>query len=254
MRLCYTALSPFCRKVRMALDHKRLAYEIVQVDRLADLPLPSPRAEVPVLEHDGVVVCNSPDILAYLDRLQPAPPLYPAMAAVYADVRRWELAADTRLDAIVSVIGVFRLARIALPEGLAEAAATELHAIYDEMDARLAGGSFLCGALSAADWAAYPHVASGAALGLGCDQERHRHLLHWLRRLRDTPEGTADATAVRDWWAHRAERPVDIQRINWGAFRLEWLLSHGHADWFAAQVKADRVLWSAGPYRQRTSG
>ena len=237
----------------MALDYKGLPYETVQVDRLADLPLPSPRAEVPVLEHGGVVVCNSPDILAFVDRLQPAPPLYPHDAAAYAEVKHWEQLADTRLDAIVSVIGVFRLVDLPQPEGLAAAAATELRGIYDEMDARLANGDFLCGAAPcAADWAVYPHVASGAALGLGCDRERHRHVLHWLRRIREMPSGEADGRAVRDWWAHRATRPVDTERINWGAFRLEWLLANGHAEWFAAQVSADRVLWSAGPNRQRT--
>lgn len=255
MRLCYSALSPFCRKVRMALDYKGLPYETVQVDRLADLPLPSPRAEVPVLEHDGVVVCNSPDILAFVDRLQPAPPLYPQDAAAYADVKRWEQLADTRMDAIVSVVGIFRLAGLALPEGLAAAAATELQGIYDMMDTRLATGDFLCAATpSAADWAAYPHVASGAALGLGCDLERHRHVLLWLRRIRETPPGKADACAVRNWWSQRAACPVDTERINWGAFRLEWLLANGQAEWFAAQVRADHVLWSTGPNRQRGPG
>ncbi|MEY4748943.1 MAG: hypothetical protein RIQ60_1157 [Pseudomonadota bacterium] len=255
MKLCYSALRPFCRKVRLALDHKGLRYDIVQVDRLADMPLPSPRAEVPVLEHDGAVVCNSPDILAYIDRVQLAPPLYPQDAAAYADVKRWEQLADTRLDAIVSVIGIFRLMALPPPAGLANSAATELLDIYDELDARLATVDFLGGAApSAADWAVYPHVASGAALGLGCDRERHRHVVRWVHRIRETPPGAADLLAVRDWWAHRAARPVDTERINWGTYRLEWLLANGQADWFAEQVRTDRVLWSVGPNRQRTPG
>lgn len=250
MRLCYTALSPYCRKVRMALDYKGLHYELVQVDRLADLPVPSPRAEVPVLDDDGLVVCNSPDILAYIDRLRPDPPLYSQAAALFAEVRYWELLADTRLDAVISVIGVFRLLGIAEPAELTAAAAAETVELYDALSQQLATHEYLCGALSAADFAVYPHVASGAALGLRCDRERHRHVLRWLQTMRQRPEVQADAQAVRDWWAQRSQRPVDVERINWGAFRLEWLLASGLSQWFADQVHADKVLWSVGPQRQ----
>jgi glutathione S-transferase len=254
MKLCYSAVSPFCRKVRMALDHKGLSYEIVQVDQLREMPLPSPRAEVPALEFGGQVVCNSPDILAFIDRIQPSPPLYPQDPAAYADVKRWEQLADTRLDAIVSVVGIFHLVGLPQPQGLAANAAAEILEVYDDLDARLATGSFLCGAdPCAADWAVYPHVSSGAALGLGCHHERHRHVLHWLRRIRATPPGQGDVQAVRDWWHHRPEHAVDTQRVNWGTFRLEWLLANGHVDWFAEQVRSDRVLWSVGPNRQRVS-
>lgn len=254
MRLCYTALSPYCRKVRMALDYKGLNYVVVQVDRLTDLPVPSPRAEVPVLEDGGVVVCNSPDILAYIDRLHPDPPLYPQAAALFAEVRRWELLADTRLDAVISVIGVFRLLGAEVPPELTAAAAVESADLYDEMNQQLAAHEYLCGELSAADFAAYPHIASGAALGLRCGRDRHRNVLRWMQMLRNRPEFEADAEAVRDWWSHRSTRPVDVERINWGAFRLEWLLASGKSQWFADQVRADKVLWSVGPRRQVSAG
>ncbi|MEO8805363.1 MAG: glutathione S-transferase family protein [Burkholderiaceae bacterium] len=254
MVLYYTALSPYCRKVRMALDYKGLEYEVVQVDRLADLSVDSPRAEVPVLDDSGVVVCNSPDILAYIDRLRPDPLLYPRAAAPFADARRWEALADTRLDAVVSVAGVFRLLGIEEPPELAAAAAAEIAELYEGMNQQLATHEYLCGTLSAADFAAYPHVASGAALGLRCDEERHHHVLRWLKTLRGRPEVQADAHAVRDWWAHRSTRPVDVEKINWGAYRLEWLLASGLSQWFADQVRANKVLWSVGPHRQRNAG
>ena len=68
------AFSPFARKVRMVLDHKRLEYEVVDgLDRKNRDVLESVngRVEVPALEHDGVVVVNSSDIVAYLERVFP---------------------------------------------------------------------------------------------------------------------------------------------------------------------------------------
>jgi len=69
--LCYTALSPFCRKVRMAMEHKGLAFALVQVDNPKKLPAWNPRVEVPVLIDGETFVCNSSDILGYLDRRFP---------------------------------------------------------------------------------------------------------------------------------------------------------------------------------------
>jgi glutathione S-transferase len=68
MVLSYTALSPFCRKVRMALEFKGLPFELAPGDNVTEIAAFNPRAEVPVLIDGATVVCNSPDILAYLDR------------------------------------------------------------------------------------------------------------------------------------------------------------------------------------------
>ena len=101
MKLGYTALSPFCRKVRMAMEYKGLAFEIVTADHVAEAPAFNPRAEVPLLVDGDVVVCNSPDSLAYLDRKHPEPPLYPREAAARARCRLSELDADEILFAPV---------------------------------------------------------------------------------------------------------------------------------------------------------
>lgn len=248
LQLCYSALSPFCRKVRMALDFKGLPCTLIEVDRLEDLPVCNPRAEVPVLIDGDTVVCNSPDILAYLDRLAPQRPLYPADARTFAEVREWERLADTQLDAITSVIGTWQFGNLSpMPAGLLDAARRELAPLHARLQDRLARREFVCGEIGAADFAAYPHIASGAALGLGFDPDRHSDLKRWLKALRARPEGQADAAAVRAWWADRANKAVEADRINWGTFRLEWLLAHGHADWFADQVRQGKVLWSAGP-------
>jgi hypothetical protein len=79
------------------------------------------------------------------------------------------------------------------------------------------------------------------------DVERHAAVRDWLKRMRLRPEGQSDLAAARDWWAKKDEQTVDTERVNWGTFRLEWLLANGQADWFADQVRRDKVLWSVGP-------
>lgn len=248
LSLCYSALSPFCRKVRMAMDYKQLAFALVETDQLENVSAWNPRAELPILIHGETVVCNSADILGYLDRCYPNFPLYPSDPRRYADVRRWERTADTQLDAIVTVIGNWQFADLPpMPAGLMEAARRDIGVIYDQQQRKLAGSEFICGEVSAADFATYPHIASGAVVGLEFDAQRHPDVRRWLRAMRTRLEGQIDIAAAREWWAQRATSAVDTERINWGTFRLEWLLANGHVDWFAGQVKQNKVLWSTGP-------
>lgn len=248
LTLCYTALSPFCRKVRMAMEGKGLAFSLAPADHVTEVPAFNPRAEVPVLIDGESVVCNSADILSYLDLKFPDAPLYPREAARYVDVRDWERYADTHVDAIVTVIGNWAFADLPpMPEGLLDAGKRDMARVYDRLEVSLANQDYVCGAISAADYALYPHVGSGAVLGLHLDRARHKSVLAWLKRMRARPEGQSDLAAARDWWANKDKQTVDTERVNWGAYRLEWLLANGQADWFAEQVRQDKVLWSVGP-------
>lgn len=248
MTLCYTALSPFCRKVRMAIEYKELACELAPGDHVKEVAAFNPRAEVPMLIDGTTVVCNSPDILGYLDRKFPSRPLYPSDAHGFADVREWERLADTHLDAILTVIGNWKFADLPpMPAGLLDAARRDAGHVYDQLQERLATKDFICGDISAADFAFYPQVGAGAALDVPLDRNRHAGVLAWLKRMRARPEGQSDVVAAREWWANRERQTVDTERVNWGTFRLEWLLANGHADWFADQVRQDKVLWSVGP-------
>ena len=248
MQLAYTALSPYCRKVRMAMEYKKLDFEIVTADHVNEVPAFNPRAEVPVLIDGDFVVCNSPDILGYLDRKFPERPVYPAGAREYAEVREWERFADTQVDPVMTVIGNWKFAELpAMPDGLLGAARRDLQPMYDRIEAQLQNREYLCGGISAADFALYPQVGSGAALGLTLDRTRHRTVYGWLRRMRDCAEGQSDLTAAREWWANRGQKTTDTERVNWGTFRLEWLLANGGVEFFADLVRRDKVLWSVGP-------
>jgi glutathione S-transferase len=233
----------------MAMEYKGLEFTLKTMAQLSEWPAYNPRSEVPILVDSGFVVCNSPDILSYLDRRFPDRPLYPDDPRAYALAREWERTADTVLDAIVTVIGnwIFFPDLPEMPIGLLEAARRDIGQVYDRLHACLGEREYVCGAVSAADFALLPQVASGTALGLPFDVGRHAAVNAWLKRMRSRPEVQSDLATTRDWWAKKDKQPEDTERVNWGTFRLEWLLANGHADWFADQVRRGKVLRSVGP-------
>jgi glutathione S-transferase len=85
-------LSPFCRKVRIALAEKGLGFELKSEnlwERRAEFLAMNPAGEVPVLVEDGgPTLADSNAICEYLDEIFPDPALCPGDAAARAEVRR----------------------------------------------------------------------------------------------------------------------------------------------------------------------
>jgi glutathione S-transferase len=99
LRLYQFAISHYCEKIRWALDYKNLNYEttnllpgqhIKTIKKLTK----GAGASVPVLEHDGEVVQGSSDILDYLDKTFPDPPLTPLDEPAKAQALAWEKRLD----------------------------------------------------------------------------------------------------------------------------------------------------------------
>lgn len=248
MLLCYSALSPYCRKVRMALDWKQVGYEVFDSCDIAKYPGYNPRAEIPILIDGDLTVVNSSDILGYVDRKHPEIALYPRDAQRYAEVRRWEREADTTIDAIVTDVAIFKWADIPPPpEGLLDAARRDLADVYDLLEHALANSDHAAGELSVADFALYPQLGSAQLLGIGTAAHHHPLVLGWLKRMAGLRECQLDTALKMEWWATRDQQDLDTKRINWGTFRLEWFLASGFINRFVEEVENDRVLWSAGP-------
>jgi len=248
MLLCYSALSPYCRKVRMVLDWKNLAYEVFDSCDVKKYPGYNPRAEIPILVDGDLTVVNSSDILGYLDKKHGDLALYPRDAGRYARVRRWEREADTLIDAIVTNVAIFKWADIPPPPaGLIEAARRDLEPVYDELERELDGKEYVVGELSVADFALYPQLGSAQLVNIGTTPDRHPRVFEWLKRMADLPECQRDTALKMQWWATRHDQDLETKRINWGTFRLEWFLAVGFLDRFVEEVRADRVLWSVGP-------
>ena len=108
MKLYGANPSPFFRKARVVLEEKGIPSEVeslVPVPKTPQLLALNPLGKIPILRDGEVVVPDSSVICAYLEKKQPAPPLYPSDPAEYARALFLEEYADTRLADVLG--GVF---------------------------------------------------------------------------------------------------------------------------------------------------
>ncbi len=244
--------SPFARKVRLVLDHKGLEYE--SVDALAlrhhgDLLAVNPRAEVPALADGDVVAVNSSDIVAYLEHRYPDVPVLPTDPGVRVAARSWERLADGVVDSIIHDISLWvwptHRRQDSPPPGLIEAGRRDLAAILGMLEKSASADGFLCGALSVADFALFPHVSSMRPLGVALDPGAHPKLLEWNRRMRALPCVRKDLEHVKRLATERfaeGASPYEGEKIVWRGDRLEWLFGHGFHAWWLRQLEAGHVV------------
>lgn len=90
--LRHLPLSPFCRKVRLALGEKGLPFELETErvwERHRDFLAQNPAGKVPVLEmEDGRVIVESQAIVEFIEEITPTPPLIGNSALERAETRR----------------------------------------------------------------------------------------------------------------------------------------------------------------------
>jgi glutathione S-transferase len=242
--------SPFARKVRMVLHRKRVAFD--SIDALARAEQPrlaavNPRAEVPVLVDGDLVVANSAEIVAYLEDCFPEPTILPGSAALRAQARGWQRLADTVVDAVVHDVSLWTWPthhrRDEPPAGLLAAGRGDLEGVLAHMEAALGGGRFLCGDLSIADLALFPHVSSLRLLGVGLDA--FPRVRRWARELRALPEVHADLAHVKRSVLEKlapGASPYEAEKVVWRGDRIEWLLARGFEAWFHAELAAGRAV------------
>jgi glutathione S-transferase len=174
-------------RVSIALALKGVDAEPVDVDphdRTALREL-SGQDLVPVVEHDGKILWDSPAILEYLDERFPDPPLYPADRARRAEVdvfvdwfnRVWKIAPNAIADELQrDMPAVERI------EGWAADMTSALRRFENLLDGR----DFLMGdVLSAADVVAFPFLKYATRAPDPADDEVFHHVLHERQRLGD---------------------------------------------------------------------
>lgn len=244
--------SPLARKVRLVLAHKRL--EATRIDALALAKLDAlhsvnPRAEVPVLVDGDVTVVNSADIVAYLEDRYPAPAVLPASPQRRVAARAWERLADGMLDAIIHDISIWtwptHRRTDTPPEGLIAAGCRDIALILARLDEALEGQDFLCGELSIADFACFPHLSSLKPLGIGLDATTHPRLCAWNGRMRALAVVVADLDYVKRMAREKFVdqiSPYEGDKIVWRGDRLEWLFHNGFTDWWYAEYQAGRAV------------
>jgi glutathione S-transferase len=93
------AISPFCGKVRRILEHKGLAFDVVDYNglRARKAGKLTSTGKLPVLDYDGERIQDSSDIAHFIETKHPSPPLYPADPVLRARAHFWEDWADEAL-------------------------------------------------------------------------------------------------------------------------------------------------------------
>ena len=102
-------LSPFVRKVLLALDVKGIEHENIIVfpnDSSPAFRAMSPLGKIPVLQHDEFTIPDSSVICRYLERVFPEKPIYPADPKLEARALWVEEYADTKL--VENCAGLFQ--------------------------------------------------------------------------------------------------------------------------------------------------
>lgn len=202
LKLYLGPLSLFSWKVAIALDEKGIAHEREFVaftqergyePRHPAVLAANPKRQVPVLVDGDLALHDSTVILEYLEDLYPDPPLYPATPQDRARCRLLELDADEILFAPLRPL-LFRTEPphanpVIQAERAADAVTAEarLEARFADLNLRLEGQDFFCGALvTAADIALFMTVLFTQRLR-GPALDPHPALARWYRRLLARP-------------------------------------------------------------------
>lgn len=248
MTLLDNPFSPFARKVRLVLLLKQLEFE--EVDGLikanhALLKSKNGRAEVPALYDNDIVITNSSDIVRYLEDEYPQHPVFPSEPGLRVTARAWERLSDTFVDGVLINISYWHWADRddQMPNGLLEKAKSDMLLVYQHMEKALQGHDYLCGSLSIADIALFPHIASVKAMGVEYDPTTFPKLASWVKRLRKHPLFYADLKRTAEYLGNISGNDVERKKIFWRGDRIEWMLASGMEDWFLNEIKSDRVLW-----------
>lgn len=230
LTLYHHGSSACAAKVRLALAEKRLEWESRYIDILKgeqftpEFLAVNPKAVVPVLVHDGLVIRESSVICEYVEEVFPDHPVFPRTPFDRAQVRIWTKAVDEELHPACSAVtyvvshrhtilrngtgnfedflkqgagdGVAARERKWrwIQQGLSAPGASDYVRLYDaylaRMEAALRRSRWLVGDdFTMADIALAPYLNRLAALSMGGMWEagRYPNVARWFDELRQRP-------------------------------------------------------------------
>jgi glutathione S-transferase len=190
--------SPFVRKVRVALAEKGIAHTLNPVIPLgvsAEFKKKSPLGKIPVWEDEsGYVLPDSSCILAYLERIHPAPALYPSDPKQYGRALFYEEYADTKLSDSISPVFFERyvkknLMKQAPDEERVRKALTEaLPPVFEYLEGEIDERPWMVGSqFSVADIALGSQFVNLMHGGEGVDAGRWPNLAAYVERIHARP-------------------------------------------------------------------
>ena len=191
--------SPFVRKVRVALAEKNIPYTLKPQMPGAALSSPeylkmSPLGKIPCFQDGDFTLPDSSCIIAYLERTQPKPALYPEDPKEFGRALWYEEYADSKLVETVGAVFFQRVVRklIFKQEGdetiVRKKIDQEAPPVFDWLEGQLGDREWMVGArFSIADLALASPFVNYAHAGEQPDAKRWPRLTAYLERVHSRP-------------------------------------------------------------------
>lgn len=190
-------ISPYVRKVRVALAFKGIEYDNTQQNPFgapAEYRAKSPLSKIPCWEEGDLILPDSSVILSYLEHRWPDPPLLPAEPGPRARALWFEEYADTKVAESLAMIFFQRVVRPAIFKQDADEASIEkaltgpIPEIFDYLTHCLGGKEFMVGgAFSLADIALTSSFVNFFIAGEKVDAERWPEIAAYVDRIHALP-------------------------------------------------------------------
>jgi glutathione S-transferase len=218
VRIVGSYLSPYVRKVLVALDWKGIPYQIDPIvpffgdERFSRA---SPIRRVPVLIDDRVTLTDSSVICQYLEDRWPEPALYPRDIGDRARARWLEEYADSRMGEVF-IWGLFNQVAInphvwgtpTDPEIVERVRDQDIPQVLDYLEAEAPADGFRFGELSIADIAIACFFRNAAFARYEVDRARWPRTASWVARILALP-----TFAKLEPFEHKSARtPIPKQR------------------------------------------
>lgn len=249
-------LSPYAQKVKIALRHKAVPFDLQRPGGIGsgaaagDFATGNPRAEVPFLLDGDLRIFDSTIMLDYIEEIAPRPPLMPADPKARARARMIEEVMDTHYEAVnwgLSELKYFNRATGAAAERLRARAGAQIAGFHAWLTVQLGdadwfgGGAFgradLCVVpfLNGSDWHGFPPDPGSA-------------LAAWLARVNAMPVVAQTSAEARETLptigkAYR-EGTAGAFRRQYRDHRLEWMIRSGGIDVVLAGLQRDDIRFN----------
>lgn len=196
MKLIGVHLSPYVRKVAVALTVKGLEYEqevVVPGAAPEDFQSISPLGKIPVLCDGDFMLPDSSVICEYLEEKYPSPPMLPAGIEARAQARFLEEYGDTRLLEYASIPFIENFVgpnlRNQEPDLARVKRVTEesLPPVLDYIESRMPDSGFLFGDFCTADMALVSPMINAEAGGYTVDASRWPKYAAFIERVKSHP-------------------------------------------------------------------
>ncbi|KAA0125592.1 glutathione S-transferase family protein [Methylobacterium sp. P1-11] len=201
-----SSISPYVRKVLVALYEKDIAFEHRPVGFHAADPgfrAASPMGKIPAMEEAGYRLADSSAILDYLERRHPEPALVPEDARDAARARWFDKFGECELtrQGLVPFVERFlkpRLFKVEGDEALAQRTVdTKLPPLFDYLETQIEGPYLVAGRFGIADIAVAAPFHNLRLAKVTVDAARWPKLADWVTATLERPSFTAAIAAAK---------------------------------------------------------